>query len=176
MPQAPGPRQEPAPGPLPAGRVGRPHGLDGSFYVTRPKPRLLAEGATVAVGGRELRIVRRAGTEQRPILRLDGVDGREGAEQLRGLDLTVAAEQAPALGEDEFWAHELEGCEVFDGERLLGAVRRLVELPSCEALEVEPAGGGETLLVPMVRAAIRSIEPQRRRVDVDLSFLGIEPR
>ncbi len=30
---------------LPAGRVGRPHGLDGSFYVTRPKPRLLGEGA-----------------------------------------------------------------------------------------------------------------------------------
>ena len=28
---------------VPAGRVGRPHGLDGSFHVTRPVPALLDE-------------------------------------------------------------------------------------------------------------------------------------
>ncbi len=169
MPQPPEPATF-----LSAGRIGRAHGLDGSFYVTRPRPRLLAEGATVSVGGRELRIVRRAGTEQHPIVRLEGVEGREGAERMRGLELTVAAAQAPALGEDEFWAHELEGCEVHGGERLLGTVRRLVELPSCEALEVEPTGGGEPLLVPMVRDAIRSVEPKRGRVEVDVSFLGLD--
>jgi 16S rRNA processing protein RimM len=159
---------------LSAGRVGRAHGLDGSFYVTRPKPRLLAEGATVAIGERRLRIVRRAGTDERPIVRLEGVSGRAAAEELRGLELSVAAAQAPALGEDEWWAHELEGCEVRDGERLLGTVTRLIELPSCEALEVRPPAGGEVLLVPMVRDAIKAIEPARRRVEVDSSFLGLE--
>ena len=54
-----------APGGLPAGRVGRPHGLDGSFYVTRPRPRLLGIGVAVTVAGRSAEIVRRAGTEQR---------------------------------------------------------------------------------------------------------------
>jgi 16S rRNA processing protein RimM len=159
---------------LSAGRVGRAHGLDGSFYVTRPKPRLLIEGATVAIGERLLQIVRRAGTDERPIVRLEGVSGRAAAEELRGLELTVTAEQAPALGEGEWWAHELEGCEVRDGERLLGTVTRLIELPSCEALEVKPPEGGEALLVPMVRDAIKAIEPARRRVEVDSSFLGLE--
>ena len=172
-PQPPDP-PEPAGALLSAGRVGRAHGLDGSFYVTRPKPRLLVEGALVTVGGRRLEIVRRAGTEQRPILRLEGVSGRAAAEDLRGLELTVAATEAPALGEGEWWAHELEGCEVRDGERLLGTVVRMIELPSCEALEVSPAAGGAPLLVPMVRDAIRSVEPARRRVEVDASFLGIE--
>jgi 16S rRNA processing protein RimM len=165
---------EPADAGLSAGRVGRPHGLDGSFYVTRPTPRLLEQGATVTVGGSEARIVRRAGTQARPIVRLEGVSGREGAEALRGAELTVTRERAPALGEDEFWAHELEGCEVRDGGRLLGTVTRLIELPSCEALAVRPAAGGEELLVPMVRDAIRSVAPSQRVVEVDASFLGLE--
>ena len=66
------------------------------------------------------------------------------------------------LAEGEWWAHELEGCEVVDGDRLLGTVIRLIELPSCEALEVEPPEGGGPLLVPMVKDAIRRVEPDRR--------------
>jgi 16S rRNA processing protein RimM len=161
---------------LSAGRVGRAHGLDGSFYVTRPKARLLTQGATVFLDGRALEIVRRAGTEQRPILRLAGVSGREAAEQLRGLELTVAAAQAPKLEEGEWWAHELEGCEVVDGTWVLGTVTRLMELPSCEALEVISRESGETVIVPMVRDAIRAVEPQQRRIVIDASFLGLEPQ
>src|ERR1700678_2150450 len=62
------------PASLPAGRVGRPHGLDGSFYVTGSRPRLLTVGAAVSVAGRTAAIVRRAGTEQRPIVRLEGIE------------------------------------------------------------------------------------------------------
>jgi 16S rRNA processing protein RimM len=170
----PGERDAEAAVSLSAGRVGRPHGLDGSFYVTRPRPRLIAEGTAVVVGGVQRMIVRRAGTEQRPILRLEGVADRASVEGLRGEELTIAGADAPSLGDDEWWAHELEGCEVRDGEQLLGVVSRLVELPSCEALEVAPAGGGAPLLVPMVKDAIRAIEPREKRVEIDLGFLGLE--
>jgi 16S rRNA processing protein RimM len=168
------PGQEPAAAVLSAGRVGRAHGLDGSFYVTRPKSRLLRQGTTVVLDGQALEIVRLAGTEQRPIVRLAGVSGREAAERLRGLELTIVADEAPKLQEGEWWAHELEGCEVLDGAWVLGTVTRLIELPSCEALEVRSRDSGETLIVPMVRDAIRAVEPQRRRIEVDASFLGLE--
>jgi len=156
-----------------AGRVGRPHGLDGSFYVTRPRSRLLRLGATVTIAGRTAAIVRRAGTEQRPIVRLQGIDDRAAAEALRGAELGVEGADAPALGEDEWWAHELEGCEVLDGGELLGTVTRLIELPSCEALEVLRPSGGEVVLVPMVKAAIRHVAPAQGRIEVDLEFLGL---
>ena len=160
--------------PLGAGRVGRPHGLDGSFYVTRPRPRLLVAGTRVTLHGDERAIVRRAGTDARPILRLEGIDSREEIEALRGGELIVAGADVPQLQEGEWWAHELEGCEVFDSGVHVGTVRRMLELPSCEALEVDRAGGGEQLLVPMVKAAIRAVEPDRRRVEIDLAFLGLE--
>jgi 16S rRNA processing protein RimM len=163
---------------LPAGRIGRAHGLDGSFYVTRPQTRLLTLGGMVSVDGREAEIVRRSGTEQRPILRLEGIESRDTVEALRGRELTVARSAAPALAEGEWWAHELEGCSVVDGEQTLGTVVKLLVLPSCEVLEVRPERGGEPVLVPMVKDAIRSVAPAERRIDVDLDFLGLgaQPR
>ncbi len=169
---------------VPAGRVGRAHGLDGSFYVTGARSRLLAVGTVVMLGGRTATIVRRAGTDEHPIVRLEGIGGREAAEEMRGMELTVELAVAPALEEGEWWAQELEGCEVVDGERHVGTVVGLMELPSCEALEVRlaPADAGDLrtpaasqqneLLVPMVRDAIRHVDPAARRIDVDMSFLG----
>jgi 16S rRNA processing protein RimM len=158
---------------LQAGRVGRPHGLDGSFYVTGARPRLLTVGTNVAVAGQSAAIVRRAGTEERPIVRLAGVADRPAAEALRGQALIVGLAEAPLLAEGEWWAHELEGCEVVDGDRLLGTVSRLIELPSCEALEVTREDGGEPLLVPMVKDAIRRIAPSEGRIEVNLDFLAL---
>jgi 16S rRNA processing protein RimM len=164
---------------LSAGRVGRAHGLDGSFYVTGPKPRLLILGATVTVEGRGAKIVRRAGTDEHPLIRLQGIEDRDAVEVLRGLELTVDFADAPELEEGEWWAGELEGCEVFDGERRVGTVLHMIELPSCEALQVrlgsqsqeEGSSGASELLVPMVRDAIRSVDSVARRIDVDMGFL-----
>jgi 16S rRNA processing protein RimM len=150
--------------------VGRPHGLDGSFHVTRPVARLLDGIDEILVDGRPARVERRAGTDERPILRLAGHSGRAATEALRGAQLAVAVDRAPALEPGEYWAHELEGCAVYDGDRRVGEVRRMVALPSCEALEV--VGPEGELLVPMVRDAIRSVDVPGRRIDVDLAFLG----
>jgi 16S rRNA processing protein RimM len=157
---------------LHAGRVGRPHGLDGSFHVTRARAALLDAGRTLLVGDREEEIVRRAGTDARPILRLASCTTRTAAEALRGRELLVPREQAPALEEDEWWPEQLEGCRVVDGEREVGSVRRLLALPSCEVLEVaRPAGAGD-LLVPLIHDAVRSVDVDARAIDVDLEFLG----
>ena len=154
------------------GLVGRPHGLDGSFYVIEPRVALLAAGRTVTLAGAERAIVRRAGTDRRPIIRLEGCEDRDGAQALRGQELLVEDAELPPLGPDEWWAAELEGARVFDGERELGVVRRLLTLPSCECLEVERSEGGRDLLVPLVRDAIREIDVARRRIEIDLRFLG----
>jgi 16S rRNA processing protein RimM len=154
-----------------AGRVGRPHGLDGSFHVTRAVADLIAVAETVEIDGRAMRIERRAGTADRPILRLAGCVRREDAEALRGATLCVDEALRAPLGEDEYWPHELAGCTVHDGAREVGVVRRMIALPSCEALEVEQASGGE-LLVPLVHDAIRAIDRDGKRIDVDMSFVG----
>jgi 16S rRNA processing protein RimM len=128
--------------------------------VLRATSALAAE--TVVVAGESRVIARRAGTPERPILRLEGCSSREDAEALKGAELLVP----DVLEDDEYWASDLVGCTVVDGSREVGVVTRMVALPSCEALEV-----GE-LLIPMVRDAIRSIDVEARRIDVDMEFVG----
>jgi 16S rRNA processing protein RimM len=157
---------------LHAGTVGRPHGLDGSFHVVSAVAGLLGEGARILIGSDERRIVRRAGTDRRVIVRLEGCEDRSAAEALRGAELLAPRTEAPALDEDEWWAEDLEGCAVRDGERPIGTVRRLLALPSCEVLEVERGGEVDDLLVPLVSDAVRAVDLESRSIDVDMRFLG----
>jgi 16S rRNA processing protein RimM len=157
---------------LHAGVVGRPHGLDGSFHVAEPVAALLERGAEVRLGDTRRTIVRLAGHDERPIVRLEGCEDRHAAVALRGQELLVARSNAPDLEDDEWWATDLEGCAVRDGEREVGVVARLLALPSCEVLEVARVGDAPALLVPLVRDAVRDVDLDGRVIDVDLEFLG----
>lgn len=159
---------------LRAGTVGSPHGLDGSFHVVQPSPQLLMLGENVMISGTERKVTRRAGTDARPILRLDGCDDRDSARALRGAELLVARAHAPELEDDEWWAEDLEGCVVHDGGRRVGTVRRLLSLPSCEVLEVAREHGGADLLVPLVSDAVRSVDVEHGEIEIALRFLGEE--
>lgn len=155
---------------LHAGRVGRAHGLDGTFVVTRPRPRLLPLGGRVTVAGTESEIVRRAGTDDRPLLRLAHVDRREAVERLRGEDLLVARADAPALDADEWLVEDLEGLRVTDGDAQVGVVRRVLPYPSCDLLEVD--AGARELLVPLISDCVRSVDLESGTIDVDLAFIA----
>jgi 16S rRNA processing protein RimM len=138
----------------PAGRVGRAHGRDGSFYVAGSDA-AFAVGTEVFVGDREAVVERRAGTDERPLIRLAGIDPREHT----GEQLLVDE----PLAEDEYAAADLVGAEVPG----VGTVSRVINGPSCDVLEV-----GD-VLIPFVSDAITSVDLERRVIEVDRDFLGL---
>lgn len=125
------------------------HGLDGAFWVDGPVP----EGATVA--GRPLQRV--GGTDQRPLMRVEGIEDRGAAAALAGQPVVVHEE----LADDEWLVSDLVGAEVVG----LGTVTRVIAAPSCDVLEV-----GDHL-IPFIRDAIRSIDGAT--IEVDREFLGL---
>ena len=133
--------------------------------MARADPALLADREDVLLGERRVALTRHAGTPEKPILRVEGCGTRDEAVALRGTELRVPMDEAPGLAEGEFWARDLEGCLVVDGDTEVGVVARMIALPSCEALEV-----GDRL-IPLVRDAVRSVDVQARRIDVDLGFV-----
>jgi 16S rRNA processing protein RimM len=147
-----------------AGRVGRAHGLDGSFYVDDPT-HTLAQGTRVTLAGEPRTVDRRAGTDRRPIVHVQGVSDRDAAAALRGQELLV---EGGDLDEGEYRVADLVGCRV-DG---LGEVRRVIAGPSCDVLEV----GEQALLVPFIADAVKRVDLDRRTIDVDLDFLALEDR
>ena len=150
-----------APRQISAGTVGRPHGLDGSFYVDHPTE-AIAVGDEVEIAGRSFVIERLAGTDRRPIVRVNGIADRDAAGGLRGERLLVAA---GPLEEGEFFTADLIGCQV-EG---LGEVRGVIQAPSCDLLEV----GDQRVLVPLIGDAVTSIDLEARSIEVDRRFLGL---
>ncbi len=146
-----------------AGRVGRAHGRDGSFYV-EGADHPLAVGTIVRIAGTERRIARRAGTDARPLIRVDGVDDRESAAALSKEVVLVDQAESP-LEEGEWLVSDLVGCEV-EG---LGYVERVVGGPSCDVLEV----GADGVLIPLVSDAVKRVDLERRVIEVDRAFLGL---
>jgi 16S rRNA processing protein RimM len=139
-----------------AGRVGRAHGVDGSFYVDGAEHPLPVE-TPVAVAGGEHHVVSRGGTDRRPLVRLSGIDSRDAAVAVHGEPLLVDGE----LTEDEWLAVDLVGREV----RGRGRVSRVLEGPSCDVLELD-----DGTLVPFVSDAIRSVDEV---IEIDEEFLGL---
>ena len=150
-----------------AGRVGRPHGLDGSFHVVEATPGLLVADAAVRAGELDTVVVGVKGTDEHPIVRLEGASDRNAAEALRGAELIALDAPPRELDDDEYPAEDLVGCSVVDGDRRLGEVVRLLAYPSCEVLELDSG-----LLVPMVRDAVKAVDVAGKVIAVDAGFLG----
>ena len=144
------------------GRVGRPHGLDGAFFVEEPSadPRWFDPGSRLLVAGEEAEVVvSRRGAGGRPVIRLDRTAAR-------GARLEVPREALPPPGEDEYYAFQLVGLEVVEeGGRSLGRVREVHAGPANDAIDL---GGG--LLLPLVAACIRSVDLEAGRILVAPGF------
>jgi 16S rRNA processing protein RimM len=147
---------------VPIGRVGRPHGLDGSFFVEGPsdRPGAFAVGAVVFANGEPLKIVSsKHGSQRRPVIRLERrVD--------RGAELAVPRESLPPLGEDEYYSFQLVGLAVEEeGGRVLGRVRDVLDYPANDVLELDTG-----LSLPLVEACVRKVDLESGRIVVAQGF------
>jgi 16S rRNA processing protein RimM len=145
------------------GRVGRAHGLDGSFVVERPSERL-ERGMTVWVGGEPAEIV---GTKRvgggRLAIRLD-------RPVERGAELQVPRGELPAPAEDTYYFFQLIGLEVVEQEgRALGRVVEVREYPANDVLELE---SGQ--LLPLVESCVLEVDLAGGRIVVAAGFADAE--
>jgi 16S rRNA processing protein RimM len=147
------------------GRVGKPHGLDGSFVVdvASEDDRWFAVGSSLLVGGDELRVVASKRAGGRPVVKLD-------SHVPRGAVLEVSRESLPATGEDEYYAFELVGLEVVlevveEGDGVLGRVSAVTSGVANDVLELDSG-----LALPMVDACVRRIDLETRRILVAPGF------
>jgi 16S rRNA processing protein RimM len=143
------------------GRVGKPHGLDGSFFVEQASEdeAWFAKGATLHVDGEVARVVASKRSRGRPVIRLD-------REPLRGAELAVPREELPPTGDDEYYEFQLLGLEVVEeGGRPLGRVAALHPGPANDALELDSG-----LLLPLVAACVQEVDLDAGRIQVAQGF------
>ena len=149
------------------GRVGKPHGLDGGFFVDGASERqgAFAEGATLFAAGEPATVVAsRHGSGGRPVIRLD-------RHVERGAELAVARATLPSLAdEDDYYVFQLVGLSVEEeGGRLLGRVREVLEYPGNDVLELDSGAS-----LPLVEACVQQVDLAGGRIVVAAGFADPE--
>jgi 16S rRNA processing protein RimM len=147
------------------GRVGRPHGLDGSFFVENASddPERFVKGATLYVDGERVTVVGAKRSGGRPVIRVEPAAAR-------GAELTLPRSELPETGEDEYYAFELVGLEVEEeGSRPLGRVVQVAPGVANDVLELDSG-----LALPLVGDCVREIDLEARRIVVAVGF--VEPQ
>jgi 16S rRNA processing protein RimM len=162
---------------LTLGRVVGAHGLRGELRVrlldeTDNNLRAVAsvwlareEGDPKAVEAR----VRAVGSGRRGEVRLslEGVDGREAAEALRGRLVLAFVEQLAALPDGEYYQYELIGCRVEHADgRAVGVVAGIWETGAPAVLVVVDEARREHL-IPAASEIVREVDLIARRIVID---------
>lgn len=143
------------------GRVGRPHGLDGSFVVEEASEdrRWWKTGVRLLAGGEEVEVVGHRTSSGRPVIKLD-------RHVERGAELEVERDALPPTGEDEYYAFELVGLDVVEETgRALGTVKVVSPGIANDVLELDTGG-----LLPMVEDCILAVDLEGRRITVAKGF------
>jgi 16S rRNA processing protein RimM len=144
------------------GRVGRPHGTDGSFVVEHASEdeARFAVGAVLTADGEPAEVVasKRVGGGRRAI-KLD-------RHVSRGTELCVSRADLPEPSEDSYYVFQLVGLGVEEeGGRELGRVVDVTPGPANDALELDNGA-----LLPLVEDCIRAVDLDTGRIVVAPGF------
>ena len=167
-----GPRQ---PDYLTIGTITSPRGLRGEVNVfphtDRPERFRVLESVWLGRGGqpsRKVAIESAADGGRLITLKLQGIDGREQAETLRGVDLLVPVSEAWPLPQGTYYHYQLIGLTVYDKDGThRGQLTRVYPGPANDCFAVVPVGGGREQLVPALRAVVLQVDLAAGRMVID---------
>lgn len=144
------------------GRVGKPHGLRGAFFVegASEDTARFVRGVSVLVDGVPLKIVdAKRGAGGRPVIQLDGPAAR-------GALLQVPRAELPEPEDGSFYVFELIGLPVEeDGGRPLGNVQEVLPGLANDVLELDTG-----VLLPLVEDCVLSVDVPGRLIVVAPGF------
>ena len=143
------------------GKVGRPHGIDGAFFIEQPSSddRWWKTGARFLAGGQEVEVIAHRRSSGRPVVKLD-------THVERGAILEVDRDALPATEDDEYYAFQLVGLPVLEENgRSLGSVKVVSPGVANDVLELDTGA-----LLPMVEECILKIDLEAGRIIVAEGF------
>ncbi|MCF3641303.1 ribosome maturation factor RimM [Rhizobium sp. TRM95111] len=110
------------------------------------------------------------------VVRFRGINDRNAAEALNGLDLYIERDNLPdeELDDEEFFYTDLEGLEAFDATgRSHGTVTGIFDFGAGDLLELK-GPGKRPVLIPFSEAAVLQVDFDAGRLLIDPVAAGIE--
>ncbi|WP_442599477.1 ribosome maturation factor RimM [Neobacillus sp. D3-1R] len=101
------------------------------------------------------------------LLTFEGFQNINLVEKFKGGILKIPESQLTPLEENEFYFHEIIGCEIFtlDGE-LVGEIREILT-PGANDVWVIKGKGGKEILIPYIEQVVKVIDVKNKKIIID---------
>lgn len=153
-------------------RIGAPHGVRGEVrlwsFATDPLA-LARYGPLETAEGDRFEITSLRAAKDCLVARIAGVTDRNAAERLVNVELFVPRARLPDLADaDEYYHTDLIGLTAVDAAGTeFGTVVAIQNFGAGDLIEVQPAAGGETVLLPFTKAVVPAVDILAGRIVVD---------
>ena len=148
-------------------QIGAAHGIKGEVRV-KPfgEPDMLDQyGKLETPDGQKLKIKRMRVQKNMLVVKFEGVNSREEAEALNGIELYVDRAKLPAPDDDEFYISDLIGMIVLIEGKEAGIIKDVPNFGADDMLEIAPVDGG-TYYLPFTEEVVPEIDFENRAVVV----------
>ena len=153
------------------GTIVAPHGVRGDIRIlpqTEHPEQFLDLDYLLLDDGRTLHLTNARFHKRMALVKCREVNNMNEAELLRGKKVFIRTEDLPELEEGEFYVADLLGCKVIDtAGAKIGELKDVISTGSNDVYVVATAGGKE-LLVPALKQHVKEINPEERRIVVEL--------
>ena len=152
-------------------KIGAPHGIKGEVRVKPFGQEGMAlgdYGSLYTEDGRKFRIMRMRPTKNVLVVKFKGINFRDEAEKLNGLELYIDRSALPDDNEeDEFYVTDLIGCGVSseEGENI-GIVKDIPNFGAGDLIEISLSNTNETLLMEFSKQNVPEIDLIKRSIKI----------
>ena len=102
------------------------------------------------------------------LVKFEGIDSVEEAEKLKNLQIKINSDEVGELEENEFYFHQIIGCEVFDeNDRNLGEIIDILT-PGANDVWVIKGENGKEILIPYIEDVVKKIDITSKKVNIEV--------
>jgi len=106
--------------------------------------------------------------KNRILLKFQGRERPQEVQELLGCEVQVPECDRVELPDDTYYDSDLEGCQIFAGDQLLGEVVELLKSGGSPVNLVIATPDGKEFMVPLVKEFVKEVDVQSARIWVEL--------
>lgn len=102
------------------------------------------------------------------LVKFEEIDSVEEAEKLKNLQIKIDSTEVGELEENEFYFHQIIGCEVFDeNDKNLGEIIDILT-PGANDVWVIKGENGKEILIPYIEDVVKKIDITNKKVNIEV--------
>ena len=102
------------------------------------------------------------------LVKFEEIDSVEEAEKLKNLQIKIDSDEVGELEENEFYFHEIIGCQVFDeNDKNLGEIIDILT-PGANDVWVIKGENGKEILIPYIEDVVKQIDITNKKVNIEV--------